>query len=242
MTEQAGRSKQSKQSAGRTADRQAEHDAERDTDRNSTDRNSTGQNKEQHAGRDAEADLESKNGRQVDDGTQRDANQKDQSEVEPTMELEAAKSKAEENWERYLRAAAEVENIRKRSARDVEHARKFALENFARDLLDVRDSLEMGLEAAESADANAIAEGSAATLRLLATTFERYGVAVVDPEGEPFDPELHEAMSMVPAPDTEPGSVVNVIQKGYTLNGRLLRPARVIVAAEPPAPEGEQAS
>ena len=237
MTEQAGRSKQSKQSAGRTADRQAEHDAERDTDRNSTD-----QNKEQHAGRDAEADLESKNGRQVDDGAQRDANQKDQSEVEPTMELEAAKSKAEENWERYLRAAAEVENIRKRSARDVEHARKFALENFARDLLDVRDSLEMGLEAAESADANAIAEGSAATLRLLATTFERYGVAVVDPEGEPFDPELHEAMSMVPAPDSEPGSVVNVIQKGYTLNGRLLRPARVIVAAEPPAADGEQAS
>ena len=234
MTEQAGRSKQA---TGRTADRQAEHDAERDTDRNSTE-----QNTEQHAGRDAEADLESKNGRKVDDGAQRDANQKDESEVEATMELEAAKSKAEENWERYLRAAAEVENIRKRSVRDVEHARKFALENFARDLLDVRDSLEMGLEAAESADANAIAEGSAATLRLLATTFERYGVAVVDPEGEPFDPELHEAMSMVPAPDTEPGSVVNVIQKGYTLNGRLLRPARVIVAAEPPAPEGEQAS
>lgn len=229
MTEQAG---QSKPSAGRAADRQTEHDAERGTE----------QKNEQKADRDAKGDPEPKNGRQVDDGAQRDAEQTDQRGVEPAVELEAAKAKAEENWERYLRAAAEVENIRKRSARDVEQARKFALEGFARDLLDVRDSLEMGLEAAESADANAIAEGSAATLRLLAATFERYGVAVVDPEGEPFDPELHEAMSMMPAPDAEPGSVVNVIQKGYTLNGRLLRPARVIVAAEPPAPEGEQAS
>lgn len=234
MTEQAERSKQS---GGQVADQKAEDDAECDADQKDTD-----QKHDQAVGRDAKGDLEPKNGRQAEDSAQRDADQKDQSEVENTMELEAAKSKAEENWERYLRAAAEVENIRKRSARDVEQARKFALENFARDLLDVRDSLEMGLEAAESADANAIAEGSAATLRLLATTFERYGVAVVDPEGEPFDPELHEAMSMVPAPDTEPGSVVNVIQKGYTLNGRLLRPARVIVAAEPPGPEGDQTS
>ena len=238
MTEQAERSKQS---GGQVADQKAEDDAECDAKQKDTD-----QKHDQAVGRDAKGDLkgdlEPKNGRQVDDGTQRDGDQKDQSEVEATVELEAAKSKAEENWERYLRAAAEVENIRKRSARDVEHARKFALESFARDLLDVRDSLEMGLEAAESADANAIAEGSAATLRLLATTFERYGIVVVDPEGEPFDPELHEAMSMVPAPDAEPGSVVNVIQKGYTLNGRLLRPARVIVAAEPPAPEGEQGS
>ena len=234
MTEQA---EQSKQWGGQVADQKTENDAECDVNQKDTEQKS-----DQAAGRDAAGDLEPNNGGQAEDGAQRDADQKDQSEVETTMELEAAKSKAEENWERYLRAAAEVENIRKRSARDVEHARKFALENFARDLLDVRDSLEMGLEAAESADANAIAEGSAATLRLLATTFERYGVAVVDPEGEPFDPELHEAMSMVPAPDTEPGSVVNVIQKGYTLNGRLLRPARVIVAAEPAAPEGEQAS
>ena len=157
----------------------------------------------------------------------------------PAAELEALQAKADENWERYLRAAAEVENIRKRAARDVEHARKFALEGFARDMLDVLDSLEMGLEAADSADAAALAEGSAATLRMLTKTLERFGVAEVDPAGGPFDPELHEAMSMVPSPDAEPGSVVDVIQKGYTLNGRLLRPARVIVAAETPAPSDD---
>ena len=153
---------------------------------------------------------------------------------DPISRLEELQQKADENWERYLRAAAEVENIRKRAARDVEHAHKFALEGFGRELLGVRDSLEMGLAAAESADADSLREGSEATLKLLTTALERFGIAEVDPEGEPFDPELHEAMTMQPSAETEPGSVLTVIQKGYTLNGRLLRPARVIVAAEPP--------
>ena len=143
-------------------------------------------------------------------------------------------AKADENWDRYLRAAAEMDNIRKRATRDVEHARKFALEGFGRELLAVRDSLEMGLDAAASADADALREGSEATLKLLAGTLERFGIAQVDPEGEPFDPELHEAISMQPSADVEPGSVLTVVQKGYTLNGRLLRPAMVVVAAEPP--------
>ena len=150
------------------------------------------------------------------------------------INVEELQAKADENWDRYLRAAAEVENVRKRAARDVEHARKFALENFGRELLAVKDSLEMGLEAAETADADALRTGSEATLKLLATTLERFGVAEIDPEGEPFDPELHEAMTMQPSADVEPGSVLTVIQKGYTLNGRLLRPARVVVASEPP--------
>ncbi len=227
MTEQAERSERSgseQSGQAQAADQKAENDA--------------------GLGIDRENDGEVEEGvRQQPGRTDEDTDENtDENEEALTVELEAAKSKAEENWERYLRAAAEIENVRKRAARDVEHARKFALESFARDLLDVCDSLEMGLEAAESADADAIAEGSAATLRLLSTTFERYGVVLIDPEGEPFDPELHEAMSMVPAPDAEPGSVVKVIQKGYTLNGRLLRPARVLVAAEPPADEGEQAS
>lgn len=153
--------------------------------------------------------------------------------AEASDEIEALKAKADENWDRYLRAAAEVENIRKRAVRDVENARKFALENFGRDLLAVVDSLEMGLEAADSADAESLKEGSEATLKLLATTLDRFGISVVDPEGEPFDPEFHEAMTMQPSDDVEPGSVLTVIQKGYTLNGRLLRPARVIVASEP---------
>lgn len=153
--------------------------------------------------------------------------------------LEEARAKADENWNLYLRAAAELENVRKRAARDVEHAHKFALENFGRDLLAVVDSLEMGLDAADKADADALREGSEATCKLLKTTLERFGISEVDPEGEPFDPEMHEAMSVMPAPNAEPGSVVQVVQKGYALNGRLLRPARVIVAAEPPHGAGD---
>ena len=153
---------------------------------------------------------------------------------DPGARLEELQRKADDNWDRYLRAAAEVENIRKRAARDVENAHKFALEGFGREMLGVRDSLEMGLAAAESADADSLREGSEATLKLLTTALERFGIVEVDPEGEPFDPELHEAMTMQPSAEVEPGSVLTVIQKGYTLNGRLLRPARVIVAAEPP--------
>ena len=152
----------------------------------------------------------------------------------PETALADAEAKADENWNLYLRAAAELDNVRKRAARDVEHAHKFALENFGRELLAIVDSLEMGLAAADSADAEALREGSEATCKLLKTTLERFGITEVDPEGEPFDPEMHEAMSMMPSDKVEPGSVAQVIQKGYALNGRLLRPARVMVAAEPP--------
>jgi molecular chaperone GrpE len=141
-------------------------------------------------------------------------------------------AKADENWEKYLRAAAELENVRKRAARDVEKAHKYALERFATELLAVLDSLEMGLAAAEDADAESLIKGKEATLKQLQAIMERFGVEEVDPHGEPFDPALHEAMTVQPSPDVEPGSVVTVFQKGYALNGRLLRPARVVVAAE----------
>jgi molecular chaperone GrpE len=146
----------------------------------------------------------------------------------------ALQAKVDENWDLYVRAAAELENVRKRAARDVENARKFALERFARELLAVRDSLEMGIDAAGGDDGGAaLLEGSKATLKQLATIMEQFGVAEVDPLGEPFDPDLHEAMTMQPSADAEPGSVLTVFQKGYTLNGRLLRPARVVVAQAP---------
>ena len=151
-------------------------------------------------------------------------------EEDPMAVLQA---KADENWNSYLRAAAELENVRKRAARDVEIARKFALERFGAQLLDVRDSLELGLQAGDKADAGQLRAGSEATLKLLTTTMERFGVVELDPQGEPFDPELHEAMTMQPSAEVEPGSVLTVVQKGYTLNGRLLRPARVIVAQDP---------
>ena len=150
---------------------------------------------------------------------------------EPTdAALAAAEAKAAENWDRYLRAAAEIENVRKRSARDVEHAHRFALERFSTELLAVRDALELGLESSDSADVDSLLEGSQATLKQLATVMERFGIEVVDPAGEPFDPERHEAISVQPSDDMEPGSVVTVVQKGYLLNDRLLRPALVIVA------------
>ena len=106
------------------------------------------------------------------------------------------------------------------------------LERFGKELLAVRDTLEMGLAAAENASVDSLLEGKTATLKLLATTMQQFGIEEVDPVGEPFDPELHEAISMQPSDDVEPGSVVTVVQKGYALNGRLLRPAMVIVAAE----------
>ena len=149
----------------------------------------------------------------------------------PEEALAELQAKADENWERYLRASAEVENVRKRAGRDVENAHKFALERFGKELLGVKDTLEMGL-ALESVSVESLLEGSNATLKLLAGTMERFGIVEVDPAGEPFDPEFHEAISMQPSDDVEPGSVVIVVQKGYTLNGRLLRPAMVIVAAE----------
>ena len=147
--------------------------------------------------------------------------------------LEALRAKVDENRDSYLRAAAELENVRKRAARDVDNARKFALERFGAELLDVRDSLELGLNIEGEADAEHLRAGSEATLKLLKKTMERFGVEEVDPQGEPFDPELHEAMTMQPSAEVEPGSVLTVFQKGYTLNGRLLRPARVVVAQEP---------
>ena len=150
---------------------------------------------------------------------------------DPETVLAELQAKADENWERYLRASAEVENIRKRAGRDVENAHKFALERFGKELLAVKDTLEMGL-AVEGASVESLLEGSNATLKLLGSTMERFGIIEVDPAGEPFDPEFHEAISMQPSDDVEPGSVVTVVQKGYTLNGRLLRPAMVIVAAE----------
>ncbi len=152
--------------------------------------------------------------------------------------LDAALAKAEEHWELYLRSAAESENARKRAARDVEQARRFALERFVTDLVPVRDSLEMGLAAAVGEqDAEAVRTGVEMTLKQLDQVLESHGVEIVDPLGTRFDPERHEAMSVASDAAAEPDSVVAVVQKGVVLNGRLVRPARVIVAGTPPAEE-----
>jgi len=149
-----------------------------------------------------------------------------------------AEARAAENWDKYLRAVAELDNYRKRAQRDLENAHKFALERFAREILAVCDSLELGIAAGADAGTGVLLDGMQATLKLFNQTLEQFGIAVVDPRGEPFDPEFHEAMTMQPSADMEPGSVLTVFQKGYTLNGRLLRPARVVVAQAPAAPAG----
>jgi molecular chaperone GrpE len=146
--------------------------------------------------------------------------------------LEAAEARALESRDLYLRALAELENVRKRAARDIEQAHKFGLERVANDLIAVKDGLELGL-ASEGADAEALRTGTEATLKLLIKAFENAGLVEIDPRGETFNPELHEAMIAQPSSEHVPNTVIQVIQKGYQLNGRLLRPARVIVAKEP---------
>jgi molecular chaperone GrpE len=137
--------------------------------------------------------------------------------------------------EQVLRAHADAQNVRRRSEQDVEKARKFALEKFVADLLPVADNLERAIAAGNPEDdtQKAVLEGVALTLKSLQDTLKKYKVEIVDPAGEPFDPQLHQAMTMVPNPDMEPNTVMDVFQKGYTLNGRLVRPAMVVVSSAP---------
>lgn len=153
-------------------------------------------------------------------------------------ELLDAQAKAQEHWNSYLRAVAETDNVRKRAQRDVEAAGRYAIERFAGDLLEARDSLELGLAVGPGAEPARLFEGMEATLRLVDRAFEKSGLQVLDPAGEAFNPELHEAMATQPSADQPPGTVLAVVQKGYLLNGRLLRPARVLVSREPDPPAG----
>ena len=148
------------------------------------------------------------------------------------MSLEQALADALKQREEVLRTRAEMENLRKRNARDMDKARKFALERIMGDLLDVTDGLERGMQAAdgEQLTVEQLLEGTALTLKSLQQVLNKHGLVEIDPVGERFNPEHHEALSMVPTDDQEPETVVTVVQKGYSLNERLLRPARVLVA------------
>jgi len=149
--------------------------------------------------------------------------------------LEDARGKADEHWDQCLRLQAELDNLRKRSERDLGNAHKYALERFASELLPVRDSMEMGLSAfdAENADLTRLREGVELTLQMLTGAMARFEILEVDPQGEPFNPEFHQAMSIQESAAVAPNTVVTVVQKGYTLNGRLLRPAMVVVSKAP---------
>ncbi|AOV17334.1 nucleotide exchange factor GrpE [Acidihalobacter aeolianus] len=150
------------------------------------------------------------------------------------QDLQEMKDKAQAHWDQFVRAQAELDNLRKRAERDLSNAHKYALERFANELLPVKDSLELGLEAARSADADASTrEGIELTLRMFGQVLTKFGIEEVNPVGERFDPERHQAMTMQPSDEQPPNTVLAVMQKGYVLNERLLRPAMVVVAKAP---------
>lgn len=170
-----------------------------------------------------------------------DAEEEAAHDLEPASEidqlradLEQARADAGENMDRFIRAKAEVENIRRRAEADVKAAHKYALDRFAAEIVSVRDSLDLARTVELSKDASPAVqkmhEGLDLTLKLMDSVFQKFGVTLVDPKGQKFDPERHQAISMVESDEVPPNHVVNVVQKGYMLNDRLLRPAMVVVA------------
>lgn len=150
-------------------------------------------------------------------------------------ELACADAKAKENWDKALRIQAEMENLKKRTQKDIENAHKFALDNFARELLAVVDSLEIGIQTIIGEDSEIIKlkEGSELTLKQLQSAFAKFNINAIDPVGQIFNPEQHQAMSMQESAEVAPNSVITVFQKGYQLNGRVIRPAMVVVSKAP---------
>ena len=158
-------------------------------------------------------------------------------EVALQHELEESKKKVDEYNDRILRMQAEMENLRKRAERDVSNAHKYAIEKFASELLQVKDSLELGLDVGE-VEAAKLQEGTALTLKVLVSALQKFAIEEVDPMGEAFDPNLHQAMTTQESHEHEPNTVIRVMQKGYTLHERLLRPAMVIVSRVPEEAKG----
>jgi molecular chaperone GrpE len=145
--------------------------------------------------------------------------------------LTESEQRAKSHWDQYLRAVADLDNVRKRAQRDIEAANRYGLEKFAQELLPVWDSLDLAVQnAGKAADLRTLVQGQEATLQLLSKALQKIGVAPINPKGEPFDPARHEAMMAQESATAEPNSVLQVVQPGYELNGRLLRPARVIVS------------
>ncbi len=167
----------------------------------------------------------------VDDAVQEEAHLESPEKNADSLEtqLEYAQAKATENWDHYLRAKAEMDNLRRRNTKDVENAHKFGMEKFVNELLPVVDGLGMGL-AVEDASAESLREGMVLTMSMIQKMMEKLGIEEIDPMNEKFDPEKHQAMSMQPNGELEPNTVIAVMQKGYSLNERLIRPAMVMVS------------
>ena len=146
--------------------------------------------------------------------------------------LEDARNKADEHWDLVIRTKAEIDNLKKRHQRELENAHKYSLDKFVGEMLGVWDSLELGHAAAkeDNADIEKLMEGTELTLKMLKDVMQKFGVEQIDPLDQPFNPDLHQAISMQPTKEVPPNTVVNVVQKGYSLNGRVVRPAMVIVS------------
>ncbi|MDH3980191.1 MAG: nucleotide exchange factor GrpE [Gammaproteobacteria bacterium] len=155
--------------------------------------------------------------------------------AELTALLEDARGKADEHWDQCMRLQADMDNLRRRTERDLANAHKFALEKIASELLGVRDSLEMGLAAFDTENTDKHKEGVELTLQMLTSVMDKFEIREVNPQDEPFDPDFHQAMSTQERDDVAPNTVITVVQKGYLLNGRLIRPAMVIVSKAPVA-------
>lgn len=146
--------------------------------------------------------------------------------------LEDARGKADEHWDLYMRSQADLDNVRRRAERDVQNAHKYGTEKFINELLPILDSMELGLQAVNGDDeaAKQLVEGMQLTLKMFRDAMEKFGVTALDPQGEAFNPEFHQAMSMQESAEVEPNTVMVVMQKGYMLNERLIRPAMVMVS------------
>jgi len=156
-----------------------------------------------------------------------------QNDIDTTALLEDARNKADEHWNELLLARADMENLRRRQSRDLENAHKHALDKFVAELLPIYDSMELGVNAASSEEASleGVREGLDMTMKMFISSIAKFGLEQVNPaEGEAFDPELHQAMAMQPVEGVEPNHVITVAQKGFQFNGRLLRPAMVVVS------------
>ncbi len=193
-----------------------------------------GTESEADSGEDNETDSDDSKDEGSESADSDDKADADKDDAEPDLEaqLAAANAKVDDHWARILRMQADLENERKRAQKQVSSAHKFAIEKFAEELLPIKDSLEMGLEAAkaEDADLGKIVEGSELTLKLLSQAFEKNQIVEVDPLDDKFDPNVHQAMSMQEVEGKEANTVIGVMQKGYTLNDRLIRPALVTVS------------
>jgi molecular chaperone GrpE len=177
----------------------------------------SGQHQEEEQNLDSSAETE-------DSGEQQDE--------DLAAELAKAQVTIKDYWDQMMRLNAEIENNRKRAQRDIENAHKYAIKGFAESLLPVSDSMELGLSATEADNANieSIKEGMSLTFNMFIQTLEKNGITPIDPVGEKFNPEHHQAMSMQEQDGVEPNTVLTVMQKGYLLNDRLIRPAMVIVS------------